>query len=741
MKSRSAVGKIKAILIIDLIIVAAAAGAYLYLLNEGAITGASRPAEFTFTPLTISPEAAYIGDTVAITLNVTNTGDVIGNDTVNFLVNNQIKNTVNFTIANGESQELDFTYIENNPGTYTVAVSSVSSGNSVTGNFTIALPPPESSKIVLSDFKSNPYESWPNSTVTITAIAHNPSTEADRLTIRVSVDGVVVQTTLLEMNASSTQTVSFNLTTGAEGKHVVKLNSLQGSYTVVKEGYHTLTINRSGGGSKSLPFTLNGEDHGTPYQALLPVGSYSISAPTPYSVGTGVLEFTSWSTGQTSPSITFELKDRMILVCTYTVISGYACCPSLYVWNGTGYTYVTEVSNSGWLGYIGYITPNGTIVFSDGNPFDYVKIDNNLIKTNNGNFDITLSQQWNELFYLDQASLLVVDHPVGTDAYMSMTSYLSDGSTGKVYTTTNQTTTLPVSATNEKGEDVLSQLKQIDGVFTPGINGYDSNWNNITLNQLTLNLGNLTGASDIKLVIRGIVDWGLADSYYQWIDSFKDAAAKGLITDNTAISPAPFLEVKAANGSWIRVNQDIPLPSDYRARTYTVNLTGIFPEDVTSYEIRFNNYWNVTYDYIGIDTSNQADITTQMLYPSSAVLSQFWETNSNSTGTFTRYGDVQPILLDADDMYVIGRQGDQVNLQFSTENLKPVADGMVRDYFFVVACWFKDPPAEWGYGFTFTTDPLPYLAMSGFPYTSAESYPYDAAHLAYIAQYNTRIIN
>jgi hypothetical protein len=33
------------------------------------------------------------------------------------------------------------------------------------------------------------------------------------------------------------------------------------------------------------------------------------------------------------------------------------------------------------------------------------------------------------------------------------------------------------------------------------------------------------------------------------------------------------------------------------------------------------------------------------------------------------------------------------------------------------------------------------LAMSGYPYTSAESYPYDAAHLAYIAQYNTRIIN
>jgi hypothetical protein len=97
-------------------------------------------------------------------------------------------------------------------------------------------------------------------------------------------------------------------------------------------------------------------------------------------------------------------------------------------------------------------------------------------------------------------------------------------------------------------------------------------------------------------------------------------------------------------------------------------------------------------------------------------------------------------MQSADDMFVIGRQGDQVNMQFSTANLAAPESGMVRDYFFVVACWFKDPPGEWGYGFTFTVNPLPFIAMSGFPYPSTESYPYDAAHIAYIQQYNTRII-
>ena len=358
----------------------------------------------------------------------------------------------------------------------------------------------------------------------------------------------------------------------------------------------------------------------------------------------------------------------------------------------------------------------------------------------NGNFEMVLSQQWDELYYLDSAQVLVVDHPVGVDVYMSMTSYLSDGSTGKVYTVTNGNTLSPISATNEKGQNVLSQLSTQDGVFTPGINGYDSIWNNITLNQLTLNLGNLIGAPQVKLVITGMVDWGLADAYYEWIDSFKDAATQGLISNGTEITPAPYLEVRAANGSWVRVQKDIPLPADYRARTYTVDLTGIFPDDATDYQIRFNNYWNVTYDYIGIDITPQQAITTQTIKPTMATLEQLWTTLSTSSGAFTRYGDVTSILKDADDMYVVGRQGDQVNMQFSTANLTDPADGMERDYFFVVACWFKDPPGEWGYGFNFTVDPMPFIDMSGFPYPNEESYPYDAAHLVYIQQYNTRVI-
>ena len=739
MLSRSAVVRLKAILVIDLMIVGAVAGVYFYLQGQGVIAGGAKPATFTLTDLTIDPLEAYVGEAVQISANLTNIGDLEGNKTLNLEINDVIKDTMNVTLSGNSTETVAFTDIEMAEGNYSVKV------GDLTGAFNIKPAPPESSKIILSNFLSNPYEIWAYDNITFTANAANPSDQHDMLTVKVMIDDELVSTQIIALDAGASQTVQFtvNASDVAEGRHTAKLNTLSGSFVVVQTGYHTLIINRSGGGSKPLPFTLNGEAQQTVYQAILPEGEYTISVPNPFDVGTGILEFTYWSDGVKNPTRSFALNSRLILIVTYTVISGYASCPSLYMWNGTGYSYITDVSNPGWLGYIGSINQNGDIVYSGGNPWDYVKLDKSILAANNGYFDMVLSQQWDELFYMDSAYMLVVDHPFGTDVYTSMTNYLNKGSTGQIYTVSDGKLLSPVNATNEKGENVLPKILQQDGEFTPGVNGNaGSSWDNITMNQLTLDLGNLSDAPAIKLVMTGMVDWGPADTYYTWINQFKQAAANGLVQDGTQITPNSYMEIMAANGTWLRVPQDkqIPIPSDYNARTFSVDLTGLFPADVSDYQIRLTNFWNVTYDYIGIDTTAQQSITIQKITPSSAILSEFWGTQSNSSGAFTRYGDVTPLMQSADDMFVIGRQGDQVNMLFSTADLASLAPGMERDYFFVVACWFKDPPGAWGYGFNFTVDPMPFMAMSGFPYPTTENYPYDSAHLAYIQQYNTRVI-
>jgi hypothetical protein len=740
MNSGSAMTKLKAVLLIDLIIVAAAAGAYIYLQNQGLITTAAKEAEFTVTDLTITPPEVEEAEPILISANITNIGDLEGTYDANLTINNVLTQTQIVTVpGNNTSVIVEFTVIEENIGEYIVEI------GGLTGSFKIKEAPPTASNIHLSSPVVKPYEGWVNESVTISVTATNPSSEADRLTIRFTVDDSLVETRRIELDAGATATVEFTYNATSEGKHTFKVNSISGTFTVVPAGYHTLTVNRSGGGSTPLTFTLNGVSHNTAYIELLPVGEYTLSAPNIVDVGTGVLEFAYWSNGATSSTITINLQDRTIIVATYNLISGYASCPSLYYWNGTDYVYVTEVSNAGWLGYMDYINENGGVVFSGGNPWDYIKLDNTQLTPRDGYYDLILSQQWDEIFYIDAVYMIVVDHPANVGVYSTMSNYINQAFNGEIYTVSKDNLLTPISAVNENGENVLPQISQLDDVFTPGSNGLISpSWNNITLNQLTLDLGDLSSAPQIKLVINGMVDWGSPEHYYDWVNGFITAFNEGLVPNGTQIYPAPYMEIKDANGQWVRVPQDrqMPTPADYVPRSFVVDLTGLFPSDVSDYQIRITNFYNVTFDYIGIDITPQESITVRRINPAATLQQiEFGGTTSTASGSFTRYGDVTPLVLNADDMFVIGMQGDQVSLQFPTTSLTPLAEGMERDIFLFVACWFKDPLGNWGYGFEFTVDPLPFQNMSGFPYPSTETYPIDSEHLAYILEYNTRVIS
>lgn len=275
MLSHSAIVKLKAILVIDLIIIGVAAGTYLYLQNQGVIASAPKPAKFTLTNLTINPPEANVTDAVEISVNVTNIGALEGNQTLNLEIDNATKDTENVTLEGGASQLVQFTDIETTPGNYTVQV------GELTGMFVINPAPPGSSKIILSNLLFNPYEAWPNQPVNVTATAENPTTQSDSLYVMVTVDGALVQTSLIQVNASTTETVEFTVNATKTGMHAVNLNTLGGQFSIVQTGYHTLIINRSGGGSTPLPFTLNGVNYDMPFSQLMPIGQYTIIVPTP----------------------------------------------------------------------------------------------------------------------------------------------------------------------------------------------------------------------------------------------------------------------------------------------------------------------------------------------------------------------------------------------------------------------------------------------------------------------------
>ncbi len=717
-----------------------------------------KPAEFQVTELTVNPPSVMVNEIVEISVKVTNVGEASGGYTVNLKIADIIRETKDVALSGGATEVIEFEVTEANAGTYNVEI------DGLAGSFAVEAPIAASENIDLVRMFVNPYEVWEGETVTITAKANNNASEEGVLGVRMIVGGEVVATKQVTLAAGeSDATIEFTITAGPANSETTKGypvemvnlgnqgNILKGYFVVAPDGFHTLSINRAGGGSKPMIFTLNGVTYESPYVELLPVGEYSLSTDKIVDVGTGIVEFSHWNDGVESESRTVTLDKWQSMIAQYIVISGYACCPSLYIWNGINYTYITEVSNAGWLGYMNYMNEDGDIVFGGGNPWDHIKLNASQleVKTDAENgyeyYDIVLFQQWDEIFYLDTAYLVVVDHSADIDVYSTMVNYVNRGFYGEIYTIDEDSLVTPISATNENGEDVLAQISQLDGVFTPSINGVDSpSWDNIQLNQLTLDLGDLSDASEIKLLINGMVDWGPAEPYYKWIDKFDEAYAAGLVANGTQLYPAPYMEVIDAEGNWVRVSQDrqMPTPADYVPRTFAVDLTGLFPEDVTEYKIRITNFWNVTFDYIGIDTTPQEEVTIHEIAPIANFKPlEFGTTISNASGYFTKYGNVTQLLLEADDMYVIGMQGDNVTLKFPTTSLPQLEDGEERSVFLFVASWFKDPPGNWGYGFEFTVDPLPFRNMSGFPYPYTESYPTTEEYMQYLEEWNTRAVN
>jgi hypothetical protein len=699
-----------------------------------------------------------VDEIVEISVKVTNVGEASGSYTVNLKIDDTIRETKDVALSGGATEVVTFELTETNAGTYNVEI------DGSAGSFTVEAPIAASENINLIRMFVNPYEVWEGETVTVTAKANNNVGEEGVLSVRMIVGGEVLETKQVTLAArESDATIEFTITAGPSNPETKKgypvelvnlgnqSDTLNGYFVVAPDGFHTLSINRAGGGSTPMIFNLNGVTYESPYVELLPVGDYSLSTDKIVDVGTGIVEFSHWNDGVESESRTVTLDKWQSMIAQYIVISGYACCPSLYIWNGVNYTYITEVSNAGWLGYMDYMNEDGDIVFGGGNPWDHVKLDESQLQvktdaeTGYEYYDIVLFQQWDEIFYLDNVYLVVVDHSADIDVYSTMVNYVNRGFYGEIYTIDEDSLVTPVSATNENGEDVLSYISQLDGVFTPAINGVDSpSWDNIQVNQLTLDLGDLSGASDTKLLINGMVDWGPAEPYYEYIEMFDEAYAAGLVENGTQLYPAPYMEVMDAQGNWVRIPQDrqMPTPADYVPRTFAVDLNGLFPVDVTEYKLRITNFWNVTLDYIGIDTTPQQEVTITEIDPIANFKPlEFGITNSNASGYFTKYGNVTQLLTEADDMYVIGMQGDNVTLKFPTTNLPPLEDGDERSVFLYVASWFKDPPGNWGYGFEFTVDPLPFRNMSGFPYPDTESYPTTEEYVNYLKEWNTRAIN
>ncbi len=162
------------------------------------------PAAFTASALSISPVEADSGESLTISVLVTNTGDGAGAYEATLRIDNEIVAGQEISLAGGASQEVIFTTSRDSAGTYNVDV------NGVTGSFVVKevatpeapapeAPAPESPalNITASTVAIPRYDTKTNrlATVTISYKVNNDSETVNNaeLILKVSVDGEPVE--------------------------------------------------------------------------------------------------------------------------------------------------------------------------------------------------------------------------------------------------------------------------------------------------------------------------------------------------------------------------------------------------------------------------------------------------------------------------------------------------------------------------------------------------------------------
>lgn len=414
-------------------------------------------------------------------------------------------------------------------------------------------------------------------------------------------------------------------------------------------------------------------------------------------------------------------------------------CPMVYSWNGQEFEFISEILGVAPLGAgIG----NGQFLTADHD--EYLWISGERLKPRDGFYNIRITEELREVAYLDQIKLIAVDHPKHLDIFTSEKFKLPPFPAFQLYEVTDRI--YPISAHDKHGHDVLKLVTKRDARYVNKF--YRDFTNRAELHSLTLDFPDLQGG--YVLFLHGWVDW---------VDASHIVASSQSKQNQLQM---PILEVKDSTGHWRVVDPDIGLPSG-SPRTIAVDLTGKFLSESRQVRISSNMavYWDEIFAAqnkkspqgkssvqitkllpnaatIGFHGFSKVVIHPSRLQPERYVYSSVSPTTlwNPTPGNYTRYGDVRELLAEIDDRFVILGSGDQIDLRFNVESLPVLHSGHRRDFLLMVDGWAKENEANTAYGNSVA--PLPFHAMSAYPYGPLENYPDDDHHKAYLREYNRR---
>ncbi|HEX3746680.1 MAG TPA: tetratricopeptide repeat protein [Bryobacteraceae bacterium] len=432
-----------------------------------------------------------------------------------------------------------------------------------------------------------------------------------------------------------------------------------------------------------------------------------------------------------------EMKQPVNKVDTITEAPRLAgSCPMIFTWNGGRFQFLTDVLGVAPLG-----ASSGDGQFFPVDHQEWVSIPAEALQARDGAYQLRMTEELREVSYIDQIELLALDHPAGTEIVTNekfksppFPEFRLYGGTHRVY---------PTAAHDSHGKDVRAALLARDQRYPD-----DFQRDHAGVAELhTLDLDFAGAARDGKatLVLQGWVDWADGSTFLAATQAHRDLVF-------------PYLQMKDAQGKWKTVIDDMGMPSG-KPKPMAVDLTGKWLS--ASREVRIVTslcvYWDEIYLYEN-DTPPQTRLTAIPMSTADLHFRGFshatidrdrkqpesfdYQAVSPTTmwnptpGNYTRYGAVADLLRQPDDRMVVMGSGDEIRMQFPASGLPALPSGWRRDFLLLVGGWAKDADANTA--FSQSVMPLPFHAMSRYPYPANEHFPDDAAHREYVRDYLTR---
>jgi len=210
---------------VNLIIVAVAVPSYFY--TKSLIP---EPASFQVTDLILDQTWVQVGESVQISVNVTNVGDKTGNHSVTLTIDGEPIATKTVQLSGAESVTLDFTATVITEGNHTVQIGDLI--GSVKATLESPTRPAEIKVTYLG--VSRPVAEV-GETIIVSATATNIGDESGSFSLDLFVNDEKRETRNIQLGSGETKTVEFEVIEEAEGIYHVKVGNLTKSFEITSE--------------------------------------------------------------------------------------------------------------------------------------------------------------------------------------------------------------------------------------------------------------------------------------------------------------------------------------------------------------------------------------------------------------------------------------------------------------------------------------------------------------------------